>query len=943
MQINWYSKQNLKNKLLLILIATIVLVVGILGSYFEYFLRSNYAEKSQQQIHFAFQRISTSLNSLEDNLKQGITFIQDDEIMISSLQLIDSYQDKNNYNAILLDEEKKNITEQLLYRVKLSLNDSIALYDTHQELLAYVYKTSKGYRLNFISYESNRVTIYSRLEQEEEYQPIPTKFLRLIPYRHTSNYTDPGLYSKGIVTYHKENDELIVSCHMSLLDKQTNKLIVHVEMSQIMGKSYFKELSDDLNIWIHSSSDSRFKTLSSPLKYRNQIPILNESNAYKGFSFIVTKDGPLYIISNLDKTFQSESLKKNRTAFVSIILALTLIAIALLRYLFNQQIANPLQKLMEQIQTIKNQNYNSDILIKTGDELELISKSMHQLAKTVHDREHMLTQLLELSPIAVRIAKANGSKVLFANNAYAKLIDTEKSTLIDKSPKNHYANKNEYDEIVTQINNNEVIRDRLVELFINNQTIWVLASYIPMEFEGELSILGWFYDITKTKEHEQQLEHIAHYDSLTGLPNRVLNSDRLRQAMAQALRRHEHIAVLYLDLDGFKEVNDRYGHAVGDQLLVALSARMKQALREGDTLSRLGGDEFIAILTDMNDTSIALPIIQRLLDAASQTIYLEDIVIQVSASIGVTFYPQFDDVDADQLIRQGDQSMYEAKQSGKNRYHIFNPEHDRTIRIRHENLERIQQALSNNEFVLYYQPKINMRTGDLIGAEALIRWQHPQEGLIPPLKFLPIIENHPLAVEIGEWVINEAISQIQRWQNQGLNLPVSVNVGARQLLQGDFVERLLEILAKHENFDSSLLEIEVLETSALEDVTRASQIIEECKKLGIHFALDDFGTGYSSLTYLKRLPVATLKIDQSFVRDMLDDSDDLAILAGIVGLASAFGRAVIAEGVETHEHGKQLLLLGCDYAQGYGIARPMPAEKLIEWSQKWSQNHEWMA
>jgi len=464
-----------------------------------------------------------------------------------------------------------------------------------------------------------------------------------------------------------------------------------------------------------------------------------------------------------------------------------------------------------------------------------------------------------------------------------------------------------------------------------------------LDSQGKVqNYVGIFSDITANKEHEHQLEYIAHYDPLTGLPNRVLNSDRLRQAMTHADHRNEKIAVIYLDLDGFKQVNDRYSHSVGDNLLIALSRRMQQALREGDTLSRLGGDEFVAILLNTDDISIASPIIQKLLDAASQVIVLDDVLLQVSASIGVTFYPQSGDVDADQLIRQADQAMYEAKQAGKNRYDVFDPEHDLTIRTRHKKLERIRQALKNDEFVLYYQPKINMRTGELIGVEALIRWKHPEEGLIPPLEFLPIIENHPLSVKVGEWVINEAIFQIKHWKAQGLILPVSVNVGALQLLQGNFVERLRLILAQHENFDFSLLEIEVLETSALEDVNLASSIIEECKRMGIHFALDDFGTGYSSLTYLKRLPVKTLKIDQSFVRDMLDDQDDLAILEGIVGLASSFGREVIAEGVETHEHGKQLLLLGCDLAQGYGIARPMPAEKMIEWAQQWGQEHGWI-
>ena len=450
-------------------------------------------------------------------------------------------------------------------------------------------------------------------------------------------------------------------------------------------------------------------------------------------------------------------------------------------------------------------------------------------------------------------------------------------------------------------------------------------------------------DVTQAKEHEHQLEHIAHYDPLTDLPNRVLNGKHLRHTMLQAQQKNQKIAILYLDLDGFKEVNDHYGHSVGDQLLMILAANIQHALREGDALSRLGGDEFVIILPNMGDTTMALAIIEKLLITISQTITIDTLLVHVSASIGVTFYPQEEEVDADQLIRQADQAMYSAKQSGKNRYHIFDPERDRTIRTRHENLERIEQALKNREFILYYQPKVNIQTGKLIGAEALIRWQHPTKGIIAPLEFLPFIENHPLSIEVGEWVIDETITQIEQWHALGLNIPISVNVGARQLLQGNFVQRLKGILAKHTHFDPALLEIEILETSALENISHASHIIETCKTMGISFALDDFGTGYSSLTYLKRLPVKTLKIDQSFVRDMLDDRDSLAILEGIVGLAKAFNRELIAEGVETYEHGKQLLALGCHLLQGYGIARPMPPEKLVAWSQKWCKDHEWLA
>ena len=476
------------------------------------------------------------------------------------------------------------------------------------------------------------------------------------------------------------------------------------------------------------------------------------------------------------------------------------------------------------------------------------------------------------------------------------------------------------------------------EIYAAMQTI--SAIY---DAQGNISqYVALFSDITALKEHERQLEHIAHYDVLTTLPNRVLLADRLHQAMAQAVRRGQPLAVAYLDLDGFKAVNDQHGHETGDRLLMTVANRMKQAMREGDTLARLGGDEFVAVLLDLADPDASEQMLNRLLAAAAQPVCLEELVLQVSASVGVTFYPQTDEVDADQLLRQADQAMYQAKLAGKNRYHLFDTKQDSSVRGHHESLERIRRALTAREFVLYYQPKVNMRTGAVIGAEALIRWQHPEQGRLAPVSFLPVIEDHPLAVDIGEWVIDTALTQIGLWRAAGLDIPVSVNVGARQLQQVDFVERLRKALAAHPDVRPGDLELEVLETSALEDVALVSLIIDACREIGVMFALDDFGTGYSSLTYLKRLAVGQLKIDQSFVRDMLDDPDDLAILEGVLGLAVAFRRQVLAEGVETVAHGEMLLQLGCELAQGYGIARPMPAADLPGWAAAWRPDPLWL-
>lgn len=466
-------------------------------------------------------------------------------------------------------------------------------------------------------------------------------------------------------------------------------------------------------------------------------------------------------------------------------------------------------------------------------------------------------------------------------------------------------------------------------------------SAVP-DMQGHIEhYAAMFSDITALKENQQQLERIAHYDLLTGLPNRLLLGDRLKQAICQTRRRGMHLAVVFIDLDGFKKVNDQHGHAVGDKLLSVLARRMTQVLREGDTLARLGGDEFVAVLVDLPDISISVPILDRLIEVAAQPVPVGDALCEVSASIGVSYYPQVEDIDADQLLRQADQAMYLAKQAGKNRYHIFDTEKDRTLRTRHERLDSIENALANGQFLLYFQPKVNMRTGEVLGAEALIRWQHPARGLLSPASFIPIIENHPLGINVGKWTIEAALTQIEIWRKAGLHVPISVNIGARDLLQPDFIMHLRGMLSRHPGAQPQDLELEILETSAVEDFGQVSQLMTLCERMGLRFALDDFGSGYSSLTYLKRLPAYLLKIDQGFIRDMLEDPDDIAILDALLALARSFGRNCIAEGVESIQHGEMLLRLGCEWGQGYAIGHPMPVHEFEQWLHTWQVPLSW--
>lgn len=452
--------------------------------------------------------------------------------------------------------------------------------------------------------------------------------------------------------------------------------------------------------------------------------------------------------------------------------------------------------------------------------------------------------------------------------------------------------------------------------------------------------VGLFADITVLKESQQRLERMAYYDPLTQLPNRALLADRLRLALAKAQREQRVLAVCYLDLDGFKPVNDTWGHAAGDGLLVEVAHRLQKQVRGNDTVARLGGDEFVVLLVDLPSIDEGERALQRILETLAAPFPVSAATATISASVGATFFPN-DGADPDTLIRHADQAMYLAKQEGRNRYRLFDLEYDRRAQTHRELLERIRGGLAAGEFCLYYQPKVDMRRGTVIGAEALLRWRHPDQGLLAPAAFMAVVESSDFAQTLGRWVLETALCQMTAWAAEGITLPISVNLSARHLQQPDFAAQLQALLAGYPDIPPERLELEILETAALDGIKLISHIIAACRRLGVRFAIDDFGTGYSSLMYLKHLPAQTLKIDRSFIGDLLAAPDGQAIVQGVIGLAAAFRLDVIAEGVSSVEHGVRLLELGCDHAQGYAIAWPMPAEALPAWVRAWRNPDAW--
>jgi len=530
---------------------------------------------------------------------------------------------------------------------------------------------------------------------------------------------------------------------------------------------------------------------------------------------------------------------------------------------------------------------------------------------------------------AIMLMNINGD-IINVNPAFTDITGYERSDIVGQNPSILGSGKNGpefYIEMWSQIHAEGFWHGEVLNRKKNGKPYIELLTISSLKDDNDtiLNYLGMFFDITQSKEQQEKLQLMAHYDALTQLPNRTLFADRFLQAISHSRRNETLVAICFLDLDDFKPVNDHYGHDVGDKLLIEVAKRIKAELREEDTVSRQGGDEFALLLKGLISVEECGPLLSRLHGSLAQPYQINGHLITIGASSGVTIYPS-DNSDIDTLLRHADQAMYQAKLAGKNRYKIFNAEHDLKTIQQQSKLHEIQQALVNDELCLYYQPKVNMKTGKVFGVEALIRWLHPEKGLIPPLDFLPLISGTDLEIQIGEWVINQALKQMSIWRKHAIDLEVSINVSSYHLQDKPFIEQLDRALALVPEIKANHFQLEILESSALGDIQTISRIIKYCRDhLGVKIALDDFGTGYSSLTHLRSLAITTVKIDQSFVRDMLDDPSDYAIINSVIGLAASFNRDVIAEGVETTEHGLMLLIMGCHQAQGHGIARPMPA------------------
>lgn len=815
-----YRSLKLREKLAFILIALTIIISVITGLYFDYFLRDSFAKTTQERITYAFQRFNLHLRETENELKEGIEFVKADEAFLASIELINAYQDKTDYNAILLDEEKKHLTEELLNRVKLSLNNDIALYDSHEDLIAFVTKTSRGYHLTYVSFEKGKPIFYSRYENETEYLRRPFKPHWLLPYTLAGCYSKQSLsHHNNVISYHRFGNDLVIKSHQSLFNADRTGIIAHIEMSNYISKPYFRSLSKDLGIEVSSLSVLPEGISASSIEQKGTV--VEKETRFIGVSSVKTQNGMIHIIASLDKSILQKMLNENRITFVVLTLFITLLALWMLKVLFNRGVARPLQSLMNQIEKIERQDYSDSVIVRTGDELEAISQNVQRLASTVHERESAL-----------------------------------------------------------------------------------IAS-------------------------QKQLKYLSDTDPLTDLPNRRLFHILLENSIDHARQANHSLGVIFLDLDQFKQVNDTLGHEIGDILLQQVALRLRQTLRDSDTLARIGGDEFNILIEGFNDSTELEPILKHILASFDAPFPCQDHDIRITASIGIALFPQ-DGESIQTLIKNADMAMYLSKDTGRNRYSFFTQNLADHVEEKSVLIHALKTAMDkNDEFFLVYQPKISTSTGKITAVEALLRWNSSElGGWISPVKFIPLAEETGIIISLGAWVLHQACSDFMLLRNAGYGLEhIAVNVSSLQLQHDDFIQTLNTIF-ETTHIDPKSLEIELTESCLATNTEYVMSILHALRDLKIRIAIDDFGTGYSSMSYLQKLSITRLKIDKSFIDDLPLSLENIAITRAIIALANTFGLSITAEGVENHDQLSFLQDEGCHEIQGYYYSKPLALHEL---------------
>ncbi len=940
---------KLKYKLLLLWLGSIFLCLLLVGGLFSYLSTRFHTLNARDYMIESFMLLRSELSNMKEQLAQNAILFEQREDVIASMSLISTYQDINHYQPIIFDVEKDKLSLALRRQLEVANLELGVLYDTQLRLNSFCWLSQQKRVCGYQSYDTQAQTQLISTSSQAAVLTIPD----ILNNARLTQAAD----ALNIQIYASAENDLLMMLNMPLMRKLSNgqeQLVGFLQFAKRLDQQFMQKLlthkESQFAFWIEGQTqhiDFSESELAHYFKYapplmevyfkHNQQWWQSDQLYFLGVTSFTLNDGRRVLFAlTLDKSALYTQISVMQQAVLVMLLIAAFLLIPSGMILLKHVVSDPIEKLVDGVAALTAGQYLILQHENQHDELGSLALSFNQMTATLRQREeHLrkLSQAVEQSPVSILITNRDGI-IEYVNPKFVAITGYAQAEVIGQNPnilKSGYIAEETYHTLWQTIVEGKEWQGEFHNRKKNGEFFWesVLISPIKDNSGNITHFLGIKEDITVRKQYEEKLLHQANFDHLTDLPNRILAFDRLVQALASARRQRQLVAVLFLDLDQFKRVNDTLGHGVGDELLIEVGKRLQACIGEGDTLARLGGDEFLVILSCLMHLPQAEVIAQKLIMTLSAPFLLENREIFISASIGITVFPNDAD-DPHTLLRNADAAMYKAKESGCNNYQFFTTAMNESALKRLELESELRYALERHELSVYYQPQMLLRNHHLIGAEALLRWHSEKFGDISPAQFIPIAETTGLIETIGAWVLHTACKQAKQWQTElRISLRVAVNVSPYQFKSG----RLLEVVSQaleESGLMPNCLELELTESLLMENAEETCATLKQLKQLGVSLALDDFGTGYSSLSYLKYFPFDLLKIDRAFIKDLAFKNEDASLTAAIIMMAHSLGLTVVAEGVENQEQLAFLHVQGCDLVQGYYVSKPLSVDKFVQ-------------
>lgn len=947
---------KLRHKLLLFWFGSVVASILLLGVIFSYLETELYEDQFRVNIGGAIIDLQKWLDGrINDRLRTSRLLAGRDDI-IAAVSMIHSYQDRNDYQASIFDPEKKYLADEMAEQARLDDLDLLAIHDTNLELMAfYLSPPHESSGAGYLSYPDGKSQFYLISDNGPQVSKMVT-----VPPFFSLIYPDPLEADESYAHLHATDDGLLLEIYVPIvrsLPDGSNRIVGILKSIDSLGSEFADAVSKMTGIdfmfatkrggmtgnWHHDQIPE--EAWEAPLLTTNSQASPNwlwgqQDQAHYGAVRYALEQGEyaVFVFSGSKEMLTAELHAFRQSIYwVLFLSAIGFIPVGI--FFLRRTVSDPIAVLKESCEAISRGDYDYAHSVDRGDELGFLSTSLKSMAYAIRDREKELQKLslaVEQSPASVVIVDTEGH-IEYVNPQFCSLTGYAAEEVIGKNPRilqSGETSEEIYKDLWATITNGGQWRGVFRNRKKNGECFWESATISPIRAQdGSIThYIAVKEDITERRRAEQQIAYQAFYDELTDLPNRRLLVERIEVELSRSRRRGHYGAVLFLDLDNFKVINDSLGRRAGDVVLQHVAKQIESVLREEDTAARIGSDEFVILLSEIDDNPDAALLeaqatLQKIQRSLSIPCRIENREIHVTSSIGITLFPQ-ETEEADDVLKQADIAMYGAKQFGRNTFRFYEPSMQAAATERLTMEHDLHIALQNNELCLYYQPQMD-GDGRLIGAECLLRWPHPKHGMIPPMKFIPVAEDTGQILALGEMVLRHACQQLKLLQDKGKPIRLAVNVSPIQFYKQDFVDQVKMIL-QQTGAEPSRLELELTEGTLITNVDETVEKIHQLRKLGIHFAIDDFGTGYSSLTYLKQLPINRLKIDQSFVRDITVDNSDATIVDTIIAMARHLGLDVIAEGVETKAELEFLQNKGCREYQGYYFSHPLPQDEFSQ-------------